>query len=287
MESKSPERLLITGASGYLASRLVPVAAQRCEVVAVSRTAPTDRSAWGSARWEHADLLDGPALAELLEQTEPNAIINAAAANPGSSDSFVVNEVGATNLATAAAAVDVRLVHVSSDIVHSGNSAPYGDTAAPEPINEYGQSKADGEGGVLAACSGALVVRTSLIYGLAEMDRGTRGFADRLEAGEELSLWDDAMRQPVWIDALSDGLVRLALDSQDERGTMNLAGSQTLSRAQFGRKLLEFWGIDTSGLVLGSAADVAGQPLDLTMTFGRAKELGLDIPGVDEVLSRF
>lgn len=287
MVTESPERLLITGASGYLASRLVPVAAERCEVVAISRSAPTERSDWGPARWEQADLLDAPGIRALIERIRPTAIINGAAANPGSADSFVVNEVGAANLAAAASAVDVRVVHVSSDIVHSGNHAPYGDLAAPEPINDYGRSKADGEAAVLAGCPEAVVVRTSLIYGLAEMDRGTRGFADRLEAGEELSLWDDAIRQPVWIDALSDGLVRLAIDHRDESGTMNVAGSQTLSRAQFGRKLLEYWGVDTTGLVLGSAVDVPGQPLDLTMTFDRATALDLDLAGVDEVLGRF
>lgn len=284
--TKSPERLLITGASGYLASRLVPMAAKRCEVVAVSRAAPSDRSAWGSARWEQVDLLDAPAMASLFEQLKPTAVINAAAANPGSSDSYVVNVDGAANVATAAGVSGARVVHVSSDIVHGGNRAPYDDAAVPAPINDYGQSKADGEAAVLAVLSGALVVRTSLIYGLAEMDRGTRGFADRLEAGEELSLWDDAIRQPVWIDALSDGLLRLALDHRDQSGTLNLAGAQTLSRAQFGRKLLQYWGVDTSGLVLGSAADVPGQPLDLTMTFDRAEALDLDLAGVDEVLAR-
>ncbi|MDH3296590.1 MAG: sugar nucleotide-binding protein, partial [Acidimicrobiia bacterium] len=182
--------LLITGASGYLAGRLVPLACRRGACVAVSRRRP-DRST--GATWSAADLLDDSAVARLVDRWQPSAIINAAAANPGGSDGFDVNVVGAANVARVAAAHGCRLVHVSSDIVHSGDDAPYRDAAPPSPINDYGRSKAEGEAMVLAACPGAIVVRTSLIYGLDEIDRGTAGFAARLESDGALALWDDAL----------------------------------------------------------------------------------------------
>jgi dTDP-4-dehydrorhamnose reductase len=231
------------------------------------------------------DLLDGAAVRALIERRKPAAIIHAAAANPGASDSYEVNVAGSANIAEAAVAAGCRLVHVSSDMVFSGAGAPYADDAQPDPINNYGRSKAEGEQVVLNACPAAAVVRTSLIYGIDEMDRGTSGFAAQLGRGDELSLWDDALRQPVWIDALCAALQTLALVETGITGTLNVAGEQTLSRAAFGRRLLEHWGVDTTRVRSGSAADVPGQPLDLTLTFGRARQLGLSLVGVDDVLA--
>lgn len=276
--------VLITGASGFLATRLLPIGAERATIVATSRSRPAalpDGVGWHSVDLRHGGIVD-----QLVAEISPQSIIHAAAVNPQPGADFSVNVEVAAIIAGAAARHRARLVHVSSDIVHSGEAAPYGDDAEPDPINDYGHSKADAEASALASCPEAAVVRTSLIYGLETIDRGTAGFADKLANGERLSLWDDAMRQPAWIDALSDGLLRLALDIPEVNGPLNLAGEQTLSRAAFGRRMLEFWGVDTTNLELGSAADVVGQPLDLTMTFGRARSLDLTLDGVDEVVDR-
>ena len=276
--------VLITGASGFLATRLLPIGAERATIVATSRSRPAALPV--GVDWHSVDLRDGGLADQLVAEVSPQAIIHCAAVNPQPGADFSVNVEVAAIIAGAAARHRARLVHVSSDIVHSGEVAPYDDDAEPDPINDYGHSKADAEASVLASSPEAAVVRTSLIYGLESIDRGTAGFAHKLASGETLSLWDDAMRQPVWIDALSEGLLRLALDIREVNGPLNLAGEQTLSRAAFGRRMLEFWGVDTTNLELGSAADVVGQPLDLTMTFDRARSLDLSLDGVDEVVGR-
>ena len=282
------ERLLITGAGGYLAHRLVPMAAERAPTVCVSRSEPSADDLGGAA-WCQLDLLDADAVLAMVADVAPTAIVSAAAANPGQGESWAINTDGARNLATAAAAVGARLVHVSTDIVHRGGAGPYADDAEPDPINDYGRTKAEGERIVSEMCPGAAVVRTSLIYGLDRIDRGTESFVNRLHAlgdGETMSLWADAIRHPVWIDAFSEGLLRLALDLPDVAGSLNLAGEQAVSRADFGRAMLAWWGESTDRCVDGSAADVPGQALDLSLRFDRARELGLALPGVDEVLGR-
>ena len=177
-------------------------------------------------------------------------------------------------------------MHVSSDSVHDGQHAPYADEAAPSPINGYGRSKAAAEAVVISAHPRAAIVRTSLIYGLREMDRGTAGFVERIEAGERLTLFDDVIRQPIWVESLSEALLKLAM--LDFAGTLNVAGRQTMTRAAFGRKMLDWWNVDPRGLVRsGRAADVSDAiPLDLRLSVDKAEALlHMIFPGVDDVLS--
>lgn len=238
------------------------------------------------------DLLEPSTLAAAVRTTRPDAVLHAAAANPGRPpDTFdVVNRGASAALAEICAALGIRLVHVSTDSVLDGRSAPYADGVPACPINAYGASKAAAEAAVLAACPDAVVVRTSLIYGLHQPDRGTAGFVAALRAGRRVGLFCDVMRQPVWVEALARGLLRLATDLEGEAGVMNLAGGQVLDRASFTRSMLRYWEVDPSrwggGLdELRAANRFDDVPLDLRLTLGRARALGLAIPGVDEVLA--
>ncbi len=270
----------------------MPIAASRADrVVVVSRRRPDDAILSG-AEWRALDLLDSAAVDALVADICPDAIISAAAANPADGASFAVNEVGTAAVAAASSRRGARLVHVSTDVVHGGGTpdgnpdAPYADDAEPTPINDYGRSKAAGERAVLEQCPSAVVVRTSLIYGTDRIDRGTEGFVARLASGQRLSLWGDAIRQPVWADALADGLVSLALDLADVAGPLNLVGDEAMSRAEFGRRLLAHWGVDGADRIDETrAADLVGQPLDLRLDLTRARSLGLAVPGVTQVLA--
>jgi dTDP-4-dehydrorhamnose reductase len=277
-------RVLITGAAGYLGRRTCAAAGRRGhDVVAVVRDGPVaDQIA--------ADITDARGFETALRGAAADVVIHAAAINPGQGDEarmMAVNRDGTRNVARAAAAVGAHLVHVSSDMVHAGDRAPYPDDADPAPINVYGRSKAAAEREALDAAPGAAIVRTSLIYGLQQMDRGTAGFAARLAAGEPLALFTDVLRQPVWVETLAEALVRLAEGRLG--GRFNVAGEQVLSREGFGRRMLDWWGVPGRGQVTaGVGAHVSAKiPLDLRLDLDRARaSLALELPGVDEVLAR-
>ena len=290
-------RIGVTGLSGYLGQRLgSAVRAAGYQLVDLGR---------GSG----VDLAEPSTLAAAVSALRPDAIIHAAAANPGRPEaSFdASNRAAPAALARTAASLGIRLVHVSTDSVFNGTvfdgtvfdgtvfhgrAGPYPDGAPVSPINHYGETKAAGEAAVLAAHPGAVSVRTSLIYGLHEPDRGTAEFVRRLRAGQPVRLFVDAIRQPVWVEALSAGLVRLATELASVHGVINLAGSQALDRAAFARRMLRYWGVSEEVLSGPLVADVRASevstsvPLDLRLELRRAGELGLDCPGVDEVLAR-
>ncbi len=278
--------ILITGASGYLAHRLIPVAATYGDVIGVARDA---RSVCSPARAMSLDLTHSAAIAGAVNQLRPDIIIHAAAVNPGDDANMMepVNHRASAVIAEAAKRHDSRLVMVSTETVHRGDKAPYADDAQPDPINQYGLTKAAGERATLEIYPQALVARTSLIYGLEKMDRGTSGFVRRLDGGESLVLFNDVLRQPITADHLSTALCELAVHHVDINGTMNLVGDEVLSRAEFGIAMLKYWQIDTGDRVTTkSGAGIEGLPIDLRCHGAIADTLGLKLPGVTEVLAQ-
>ena len=280
-------KLLITGGSGYLGRHLTIKAVERFEVC------PTYHRHAGRIRAGQPislDLTSREDVFRVIAGAKPHAVIHTAAINPGDGTDarmWSVNVEGSRSVAEASASAGARLVHVSSDSVHNGRHAPYPDEVTPSPINGYGRSKAAAEAAVIEAYPGAAIVRTSLIYGLtAEMDRGTAGFVERIEAGEMLTLFDDVIRQPVWVESLSVAL--LALTTRDFAGTLNIAGRQAMSREEFGRKMLDRWNVDLRGLVRsGRAAELSDAiPLDLRLSVDKAEALlNMVFPGVDDVIN--
>jgi len=288
----APATLLVTGATGYLGRRVVARAVAHAAgsaatvVVAASRagTAP------GGATPLALDLLAPEAVARAVAELRPDAVLHLAAANPGAPEHLfdLVNAGGARAVAEAVGRLGggCRLVSVSTDVVHDGRRAPYADDAEPSPLSAYGRSKAEGEVAVLEACPGAAVVRTSLIYGLDEVDRSTAGFVSALERGGTVTLFSDVWRQPVWVESLAEALVDLALVRTQVRGRLNVAGRQVLSRAGFGRRLLEHFAVPGRRAVReGPAAGRPDVPLDLRLRLDRADQLGYELPGVDDVLA--
>lgn len=277
---------LITGATGYLGRRLVREAEMRGRVYAASRRPATEAPVGIPIE---LDVSDRSAVRRVVNKLKPTVIIHAAAVNPGQGDDetmWQVNALGSDHVAEGAREVDSRLLAISTDIVHDGTHGPYDDAASANPLNHYGRSKAAGESAVLARAPDAAVVRTSLMYGLDEMDRGTAGFAERIRRGERQALFSDVLRNPIRVDTLAVALLRLVETAYS--GTLNIAGRQVLSRDEYGRRMLEYWGVATDGLLEATrAADISSSiPLDLRLRIDRAEQLlGMDLAGVDTVLA--
>ena len=146
------QKILITGASGYLAQALVPIAAKQADVIGVARDA---KKIGSEAMGLSLDIEDRSAVMDLVQMHRPDAIIHCAACNPGSGNEhtmFAVNEIGSGNVADAASEFGCRLVCVSSDTVFDGDRTPFADDSAscPLPENAYAVSKAHGEDLILS-----------------------------------------------------------------------------------------------------------------------------------------
>jgi dTDP-4-dehydrorhamnose reductase len=170
---------------------------------------------------------------------------------------------------------------MSTDVVFDGQNAPYRETDPPSPIHDYGRAKAAAET-IVGRWVDHVIVRTSLIYGLFIMDRSTEWMSAALAEGRPVKLFDNQLRQPVWAETLC--LACLELASSNYCGILNVAGDQSVSRAYFGLKMFDWWGIDGRDLV-EVGPSVSKWPLDTRLDLTVAKEiLTTPLLGIDQVL---
>jgi dTDP-4-dehydrorhamnose reductase len=250
--------LLVTGASGYLGREVLR---RRPEAVGASRSAGL-----------RLDVRDAAAVREAFEQLRPSAVIHTAYRQ----DDRATTYGGAVAVAEAAAAVGARLVHLSSDVVFDGEKgSPYTEEDEPNPLTAYGRDKADAERSVVEAHPGALLVRTSLIYGGAEP-----GPQEQLAADPEAVFFTDELRCPVQVGDLAEAL--LELSAGEQAGILNVAGADTLNRFEFAR-LLAPQVERVPGATLAEAGVIRASNVALSIERARAL-LGTRLRGAREVL---
>jgi len=275
-------RLLITGGSGYLGQRLARRAQGRWNV---ATTYFSQQPSVPGCRWTQLDVCDAKGVVRLFEQLVPQVVIHTAA-HRGGKDLERVNIDGTRHVALAALQVGARMIHLSTDVLFDGQRGSYVESDPPLPVTPYGHSKAGAEMLLAELMSRAAIVRTSLIYGFAPLDRHTCWMLETLRQGQPLTLFTDEHRCPIWVETLATALLELA--ALDYAGVLHVAGGQVLSRYEFGTRLLCFHGADLSGVAPALAAALKPpRPLNCTLDITQANQL-LRTPllGVDEVIAR-
>ncbi len=119
----------------------------------------------------------------------------------------LVNGIGAKNLAVWCAENHVPIIHFSTDYVFDGSgSAARSESDLPAPISVYGESKLQGERGVLKTQPDSYVFRIQWLYGSAGPNfiRTLLGFA---ESRSELKVVNDQWGSPTWARDVADMLV--------------------------------------------------------------------------------
>jgi dTDP-4-dehydrorhamnose reductase len=272
-------KLLVTGGSSYLGRHLVPLALPGFSV----QYTFFEHDPLALPNGRKLDIREKTAVTQLIHTFQPHVIIHTAGSNRGADMAAVIVE-GTRHVTQAAAAVGARLIHLSTDSIFDGKAPPYEETAVPTPVNAYGRAKAHAEA-IASRHPNHVIVRTSLIYSLEEMDHGTRWMAAALKAGKPVTLFNNQVRNPVWADALSRACLELAANNYT--GVLNIAGRQVLTRAEFGLNMLDWWGVtprDT--LTIGPSLNDQW-PLDCTLDLTRGTAvLQTPMPGVDEVLAQ-
>lgn len=198
----------IVGAGGMLGKAVVAAAHQEGHDLTAS---------------DHAacSINDAGMVFRAVEKLKPDVIINCAGRLPGSDplEMIAANTLGPHVLAS----TGVRLVHMSTDCVFSGQRvSPDGGwletTDRPDPADLYGRTKLAGEP------ESALVVRGSFIG----KDGGFLRWL--LNARGQVEAWTDALWNGLTVSGMANVLVYLA--GRKRTGVMNVASEEAMSKSQ-------------------------------------------------------
>ncbi|WP_231699670.1 MULTISPECIES: dTDP-4-dehydrorhamnose reductase [Corynebacterium] len=161
---------------------------------------------------------------------------------------WAVNGRAPGELALACAETGMRMIHVSTDYVFSGDRPEgqlNGEADPVGPVNEYGRSKLAGERAALAA--GATVVRTSWVYTGPENTGGdfVKTMVDLASRGVDLRVVDDQWGRPTRALDLARALVDLAEAGVGDNQLLHIAGSgEPITWFTFARAVFEEAGFD-------------------------------------------
>ena len=152
-------RLYVVGTEGQVARSLRQAATQHQDIVIRCGGRPD------------VDILRPDLVEKAFRAFSPDIVINPAAytavdrAEIESELAFATNRDGAGIVATAAARLDVPILHLSTDYVFDGKKeSPYIETDPVRPASVYGRSKLEGEYAVAAANQRHIILRTAWVY---------------------------------------------------------------------------------------------------------------------------
>ena len=152
------KKLLITGASGFVGSRVVARWRNEYKILAPSHS--------------ELDITDRESVDSYFLQHTPDVVVHLAAISntwyceQHPDESYRVNVEGVCNLAAAAARNGVKFIFFSSDQVYNGNceSGPLSEDVAVAPENVYGRHKLEAEQRALELCPTAVALRATWMY---------------------------------------------------------------------------------------------------------------------------
>jgi dTDP-4-dehydrorhamnose reductase len=230
------KRVLLIGKQGQLGWELHRSLATLGELAAVD--------------YPEIDLQNQGACRELIQKIQPNIIINAAAytavdqAEIEQEKAWMINAIAPGIMAEEAQRLKALFIHFSTDYVFDGKkAAPYIENDTPNPLNQYGRSKLEGERLVQQVGGIFLILRTSWVYSLRQQG----GFVNKVlqwsRQQETLRIVDDQIANPTWCRMLAEITSQLTAyndgNFRECTGLYHLAGGGLASRLDWAKAILK------------------------------------------------
>lgn len=283
------QKLLITGASGFLGYHLLRLAAE-WELYGLYNTKPV---AFKEATLLPCDITNYVELGNYIEDIEPDAVIHTAAISDANycqqqkELSYAVNVEATKNLAGICSDYNIPFVFTGTDLVFNGLKGNYTEEDEPNPVSVYGEQKAIAEAEVLSIYPLATVVRLPLMFGYPQASASNylQKFVAQLKQGEKAKLFTDEYRSVCGAESIGKGIFRLINHS----GIFHIAGKERLSRYEFGLKAAEAFGLNKTLIEPCKQSDVtmaAPRPPDVSLNISKAMALGYNPLSVEEELKQ-
>jgi len=240
-------RILITGGSGLLGSKIAEIAVQKGYDVYSCYN--MHESMFGFP--VKLDICDKTAANKVFREVNPEVVIHAAAlTNVDKCEedkplAWKINVDGTRNICELTNKHGAFMIYVSTDYVFSGEKGLYKETDETDPINYYGIAKLEGENTVKTMLDEWAIARPSVIYGSTPA-AGKVNFAlwvlEKLKREQPIRIITDQYVSPTLNTNLADMILEVA--ERRLTGTYHLAGATPINRYRFAQLLAEKFELD-------------------------------------------
>ncbi len=278
-------KILITGANGLLGYKLVQLLSKQPDIqtIATGRRKISDLPPHVS--FSELDITDRLQTENVVSQLKPDVIINTAAmtqvdqCETERDACWKVNVTGVENLIAACQKTQTHLVHVSTDFIFDGSHGPLDESAAPNPVNFYGESKLAAEKVLQQSSIGWAILRTVLVYGVTpDMSRSNivLWVKKSLEDGKTINVVNDQWRTPTLAEDLAMGCYLAA--KKKAVGIYNISGEEIMTPYDIAIQTADFFKLNKSFIHATDSSKFkqpAARPLKTGFIVTKAKrELG-------------
>lgn len=179
------------------------------------------------------------------ENTTIDYIINCAAytnvdkAETEPKKAYEINVNGIKNLAEVCLKHNITLIHFSTDYVFDGTkNMPYTEDDEPNPINQYGKTKLEGDEAIMKLLKKYFIFRVSWLY--SEFGSNFYKTIQRLaKEKDEISVVNDQLGCPTRGEDVAKAVVELIKNKNTNYGLYNFCGNKVMSWYDFAKAIVK------------------------------------------------
>ena len=277
-------KILVTGGRGMLGRTLCE--AFRDEEIVV-------------ADLPECDITDRSSIAAFFAEAEPDVVIHAAAitdvdgCESNGALAYRINEEGTRNVAIVSAAMNARLIAISTDYVFSGEPEEgreaWSEEDTPRPRTVYGASKFAGEEMIRSLYPEAVVLRIAWLYGALGPSFVHTMVKLLSAAGDPVKVVNDQFGNPTSAKAVTDA-IRFIISKPSVEGTVHATCEGTASWYDFAAELKKLMPSLKRGLIPCTTAEFprpAPRPKNSALEKKVLKLLGYEMPDWRSALADF
>jgi dTDP-4-dehydrorhamnose reductase len=210
---------------------------------------------------QDCDISNIGSIESAIELYKPWAIVNAAGfvrvddAEKECNACIRDNTTGPQNLAIACNRYGVQLINFSSDLVFDGKKpTAYVESDLPNPLNVYGQSKAQAEVLIQKEYPSSLIIRTSAFFGPWDEYNFVHYVRKALLNYETITVAKDLFISPTYVPHLVNTCLDILVDG--ETGIWHLANKGSLNWAEFAFLIADKFDLNKSLINAANAVDI-------------------------------
>lgn len=244
-------KILVTGANGLLGQKLCRLLDEDTEthLIATARSPVTFKL--NRSESQLLDITKENEVRNTIKKVKPNVIINTAAmtqvdqCETDRDACWLANATSVEYLIKACAETGARLIHVSTDFIFDGTEGPLNESAIPNPVNYYGESKLAAEEAIQKSKINWAIVRTVLVFGItSDLSRSNivLWVKKSLEDGKSIQVVNDQWRTPTLAEDLAMGCYLVA--KKEARGIFHISGEKMMTPYDIAIATAEFFKLD-------------------------------------------